>query len=451
MSAVPAAPRLFQFSIANAVCFNIALSAPLALMVNYWGASPLYIGALTALVPLFTTLQLAMAPRVEYIGFRRLMLMGWIGRTCILMLVALLPFLGGVMSNPARLAVLLILMSLFNILRGIGSGAWLPWVSELIPSRWRGRYVSMEQMMMNLAASATLFFCGWILGADPTDLHFGSLYILSCIAGWVSVQAMWRIPSPPAKTGRPVKEPLMHWARRLWESRPFRRAVRMNVVYMFIMAGVPTFTVIFLKDSLRIPEGFILYTTGASTLGSVVSSTVWGSLADRHGSRPVLDLATRVLLVALVCWLLMACRLIPGQMLYILPVFMLIGIGGVGYNIANIRYVLNNAPQQSPVFALSLFTVVSSLSQACSPFIWGLILEGLQDKQWRIGPMLVEGFSVFYLLAALGIVVVMNLLHRLPDRQASATHVVIYHLFIDYPLKPLNAVYKALRPVQPGE
>jgi hypothetical protein len=75
--AVPACRYTLSFSIFNAVNYQIALTAPLILMARHWGGSEMYIGFLTALVPLLTTLQLYMAPRAEYIGFRHVMLMGW--------------------------------------------------------------------------------------------------------------------------------------------------------------------------------------------------------------------------------------------------------------------------------------------------------------------------------------------------------------------------------------
>jgi hypothetical protein len=97
--AVPDVGRLLGFQLFNAINFQIALGPPLVLMVLQWGASNLYIGAITALVPLLTTLQIYMAPRVEYIGYRRVIISGWMARNLALAAACVLALLGGESST----------------------------------------------------------------------------------------------------------------------------------------------------------------------------------------------------------------------------------------------------------------------------------------------------------------------------------------------------------------
>src|SRR5690554_1630970 len=104
--AVPALPDLLGFNIFNAISFNLVLGAPMILLVRHWGASTTYIGLLASLVPLLMVTQLYMAPRVEYIGYKRLMMAGWSGRTVCLMVAALLPFLSGFLSPKMLLALM---------------------------------------------------------------------------------------------------------------------------------------------------------------------------------------------------------------------------------------------------------------------------------------------------------------------------------------------------------
>lgn len=442
--AVPAFPRLLGFQILNATSFQIALGPPLILMARHWGASSLFVGCITALVPLLTTLQLYMAPRVEYIGFRKVMLSGWTGRNIFLALCATLPFLSGYLSDHARLTALFAFMFCFNTLRGYATASWMPWISALVPSSWRGRFVSAEHLVINLSSAGTFFLCGRLLGETPTDYRFGWVYLLSVSAGFSSLFFLKSIESPPPRPGQPLLEPIHIWVRRVWQERPSRRLIRTSVIFSLSMSAWGAFTILFLRDEMRVPESAILYMSGASTLGGVISAWGWGILADRFGSRPVMSLATRLLIVVLICWLLLSLGLFSRTLTTIVVLYVLLGIALIGYTVGNTRYLLNNAPRKFPVLALTLFSVTTSLSNALTPIFWGSILDVLRPVQINLGVLQVGRFGIFYSVSLVLLIVCKMLIRRLPDHRATATHVVLYYMINDYPLRTLNALYKTL-------
>ncbi|MCX6967343.1 MAG: hypothetical protein NTZ46_06090, partial [Verrucomicrobia bacterium] len=129
------------FSFYNAISFQIFLGPPLILYAKSLGASATMLGVLASLTPLLTVFQIPAAHHIHRFGYRRFVLAGWATRNlCVFAVVAipLLTFLG----NGWKLALLLLLQFIFNLLRGIASGAWLPWLTEILPEEIRARFLS---------------------------------------------------------------------------------------------------------------------------------------------------------------------------------------------------------------------------------------------------------------------------------------------------------------------
>lgn len=444
--AVPAYRRILSFAMLNACNFQIALGAPLILMARKWGATSFYIGAITALVPLLTTLQIYMAPRVEYLGFRRVMMAGWLGRNIILIFVTALTFCTGWLPGSLLLKLLFISMFAFNALRGLATTSWLPWLSSLVPEQWRGRYISIEQIAINLTSAVVLFASGWVLGTDPTQTRFSLLFLFSLTAGWTSLLFLRRIEAPAPLPGKPTIEPIYVWARQVWSHQPFRRLIRMNLVMALAIAPWNTFTILFLRDRAGIPEGYILNITGVLALGIVLASWFWGILADRFGSRPIMSLATRLIFILMVCWMLMSMGVFPYSIGLVYAFFVVFGVGLIGFAIGNTRYCFNNAPKDIPVKALTIFSVSTSLCNAFGPILWGYLLTKMALFEKTVWVYDINNYTVFYFVSAVLLVVAKIMIRKLPDHQAPATHLVLYHMITDYPLRTINAIYKNVLP-----
>ena len=162
----------------------------------------------------------------------------------------------------------------------MANASWVPWITHLVPEEWRGRYLSVESLIINLTSAFSFVLCGLLLGEHPTDARFSLLYILAFSSGWISITVMKKIDSPPPLPGKPVLEPVYVWARRVWAERSFRRLVRVNVVFSLLIGCWGTFTIVFLRDRLHMSESFILYLTSACTLGAVASAWEWGKRMD---------------------------------------------------------------------------------------------------------------------------------------------------------------------------
>ncbi|MEI8313147.1 MAG: MFS transporter, partial [Verrucomicrobiota bacterium] len=143
------------FSLCNAVSFQIILGAPIILYAKSIGASSTVLGIIASFTPLMTVFQLPAAQFLGRYGYKQFILMGWSLRTVFIFLITLVP-LAVFLDGTSKLAVILASLFVFNLLRGISSAAWMPWISSLIPEEIRGRFLSLDQIFMHVGSLLAL-------------------------------------------------------------------------------------------------------------------------------------------------------------------------------------------------------------------------------------------------------------------------------------------------------
>lgn len=443
-TAVPTCSAILLFLILNQFSFQIATGPALVLLARRWGASSSYIGAVTALTYWLQLLQLFTAQRVEYIGFRRLMLSGWTARTAVLLFVAALPFCTGFLGHGALLQGLFWGMLLYNILRGVVASSWLPWIRALVVEEWRGRYISAEQTTVYLSVALANFVCGGVLGARPTDLRFGVAFGLAFLLGWGSLYYLKRIHEPAPLSGAPPREGALTWlvraAPRVWRERSMRRIVRLNMVIFFALSAFPTFIVVYMRDRLHVSDRMILTITGIGTLGSLASGWFWGELADRFGSRPVLALCTRLIALGFVCWVAISLGALRPYSWLMMLLYMAYMAGYIGFMVGNNRYVLHYAPGDATMPAVTLFNVAQGTGIGVSPLLWGFFLDRVQGLHHAWGALSLNGFTLYFLLSLLILIASKALIRRLPEKREVSAGAVLGHIVREYPARALAGV-----------
>lgn len=443
-AAVPTCSAIMLFLILNQFSFQIATGPALVLLARRWGASAFYIGAITALTYWLQLLQLFTAQRVEYIGFRRLMLSGWTARTVVLLVVAALPFCTGLLSHGVLLHGLFWGMLFYNVLRGVVASSWLPWIRALVPEEWRGRYISAEQTTVYLSVALANFVCGGILGAAPTDFRFGVAFGLAFMLGWGSLYYLRRIHEPAPLTGAPPSENPLRWLIRaapdVWRVRAMRRVVRLNMVIFFALSAFPTFVVVYMRDRLQVSDRMILTITGVGTFGSLASGWFWGELADRFGSRPVLALCTRLIGAGFLCWVAISVGALHPHTWLMMLLYMAYMAGYIGFMVGNNRYVLHYAPRESTMPAVTLFNVAQGTGIGVSPLIWGFFLDRVQGFRFDWGALHLNGFTLFFLLSLLILAASKALIRRLPEKRDVSPGSVLGHIMREYPARAASAL-----------
>src|SRR5262249_52923309 len=159
---------------------------------------------------------------INRIGYRRFVLAGWGTRVLFIFGMAVVPLMGGFLDARNRLALLLGLLFCFNLVRGIFSSAWLPWIAALVPEDVRGRGWVGDAGMQSLASLVVFRVSGGVVGGETRAWQFSVLFLFSAVMGACSLIFLKRIPDVAiAEPAQVSKEPVP-WLEML-RHPPFRK------------------------------------------------------------------------------------------------------------------------------------------------------------------------------------------------------------------------------------
>jgi MFS family permease len=404
-----------QFSLYNQLNFQITLGAPMILYAKSLGASSTTIGIVAALAPLLTVLQLPTAYFIPKVGYKRFVLLGWFSRTIIVFSLALLPLVTP-LDVATKTSLMLMCLFTFNVLRGISTGAWLPWLTSLIPETSRGAFLRRDQTFMQIGGVLAMALSTFVLWHDAHPGNFAFLFLLSACAGTLSLFFIRRIPDVPIEdqirgSGQPVPwlEILRH--------PPFSKLLIFNVVYNWVVGGLAAFAIGFLQSRARFTDGAILACSLLSFVGASVSVSSFGELLNQTGSKPILRVAIVCYLWAVLCWVLVSSNLLYSSKAIVAIIYFILGIAGGLFSIANTRIAMDTMPVMGRNHFFSLFTVFSSLSLGLAPICWGIFLDLLAHFETRIGAFEVNRYSLYFSLLTVLVVVTFVLTNPLVEKK----------------------------------
>ena len=156
----PGLHNAYLFSTFNAFSYQIVLSSPMVLYAKTLGASATVLGIIAGMMPLLVIFQIPAASYIPRMGFKRFVFAGWGTRVVFIFGMALVPLTSIFLKGESRLALMLMLLFGFNLSRGISSCAWLPWITALVPSSLRGKYLARDAAVQNLASFITFLLAG---------------------------------------------------------------------------------------------------------------------------------------------------------------------------------------------------------------------------------------------------------------------------------------------------
>lgn len=390
------------FSFFNAISFQIVLGAPVILFAKSLGASSLVLGTIAALTPLLTILQLVAARFLHRTGYRRFLLAGWGSRAFFAACVVAVPLLPEA-SASLRLGILMASLFCFNLLRGFASGAWLPWMTALVPEKVRGRFLSRDQAFMHLGCLTALLVSSWIMAGTVEASEYAAVFGLGFLAALVSLWFLRRIPEVDSPEERRQSGIAVPWGAML-RFPPFARLLWFTTFYMAVIGSLGVFTVEFLAGREKFPEGLILLLGGLAFAGALAGLALAGPRLDATGSKPWLRRSLVLFSAVIAGWLLLAARVLPAAPWFVGVLNFAGGLAGAVFGVANTRIIMGSVPVMGRNHFFALFTVVTSLGLGGAPMAWGAILDLLGPLDVVTGGISVDRYTVYFgVLAALAL------------------------------------------------
>jgi len=389
---------LFFFSIYGSVLF---------LFARKLGASETIIGLLAALIPMSVLIQVPLARDVETRGKKRLLIPAWALTAAISVPLVLIPFLPA--ARSLRLGVLVAVVALTALMRQPALVAWMPLLSDIIPTDIRGRFFGRMRTAWQSSALILTLSIAMLFGKEAAWWQFQVVFSIGILSVLVRLPIMRRIPElaprPEARNrGR------FSFVGEALRDRSFACfAVLVGLVSLMAMAMSPH-VVVYMRDVLAYRDDFIIVSTQAlPLLGAITTLVLWGHLADRIGTRAILIFTSVGTALTTLVWLFIVPGSVAGQVVLAVSLFAR-GLMQAGFGIAAVRFVYGALPRNNKTGYLATHTVAMSLGLGLGPLLAGLVLNHTSGFGVSLLGLSLDNYKVLFAATALGMVLPLALL-----------------------------------------
>jgi len=428
--------HLFTFFVFNFLSVMIVMDSPIFLYVESLGASATVMGVIAGLTPLMVVFQLPAADHVNRVGYKRFITTGWTVRLLFIAGLAIVPFLGGAaFDDRNKLAMVLAMLFLFNLVRGISSCGWYPWITGLIPEKVRGRYLTIENACNNVGSLLAFLLVAFYLGSEPEGRQFGMLFLMSLGFGLVSLIFIFKVPEVPAPQEEAEVAQAVPWGE-IVRHPPFRKLLWVAFAWAMAMGGLMAFLVKFLKaDGTGMADNQVMLATSSKFVGGLLTLWFLSSRLDRMGSRPVMHMAIGLWAVILAGWTAMAGGALEMGFGVVLGLHLAMGFGFSMFGMALSKLAMATVPKLGRSHFFALFSVVGSLTAGLFPIVWGLLIDVLRPVQKEWLGLEWNQFSIYF-AGLIGVLFgAVFLIQRLEEEKAARMDEFVADLVRNSPLR----------------
>lgn len=299
------------------------------------------------------------------------------------------------------MAVLLLLSWIGN---SAGIPAWIDWMSDVIPSRIRGRYFGVRNRLGQFVGVAATLSIGYIVSmvetADVPGLMLKVTSAILAIAGLIGaldILAFRRVEDHHQATPRTGPTFLVSMRHALADKN-FRRFLAFNFTLYLGIGFIGQFIWLYaLKEIQLSPWRANLMMVAVPALVYILVYGMWGRLTDKLGKKPVLILSTFVIIHGAWGWILVGHGGMPVTLLG-LEFSLLSAIGYAiavlamifwpGYEIANLNVLLSMTGSRDDRRSGTAYVALYSVAVACggmlSGAIGGTVAAAFEHMRWNI-------------------------------------------------------------------
>lgn len=383
----------FQFY--NAICFQIILGAPIVLLAKDLGANSVTLGVIAAFTPLMTTLQLPAARYLARHSYRSFALLGWSLRSIFIATSAIVPLLF-FCSKEFRLGILLVSLFLFNVLRGISTAAFMPWITSIVEAPVRGRFISIDHTFINAGSVVTMLLSALFMQGSSEPWRY-SLVLWISVAG-AAVSLLYLRLTPDTRSAEHAAQsseqvPL----RAMFRLAPFRNWILFSLLFVLVSGGLGVFPVEYLKVQVHFSPSLIYGLSAFTFLGPMLILQRVGRSVDRSGSLPFIRLSVLAFAIVLGVWFAMSAGVIAPSWCLVLLLNLTGGAAMAGFNMANGHLWMSVVPESGKNHYFAVATVIVSLAAGVVPMFWGWLLDSLGGLDLVEGPFHFRRHSIYFL------------------------------------------------------
>jgi MFS family permease len=383
------------FNFYNAICFQIILGAPTVLLAKDLGANSTILGIIAAFTPLMTTLQLPAARYLKHFSYRSFALMGWGPRVIFIASSACVPLLS-FLSREVRLGILLGSLLIFNVLRGFSSAAFLPWITGLLPSASRGRYIAVDSLFVNGGSVIIMLLSALMMSGHVEPWRYSLVLWISVAGAFISLLYLRKIPDGRQLEALRGSSDAVTWSR-MFANLPFRNSILFSLLFSTVAGGLGVFPVEYLKVQAHFTPSAIYALSAGTFLAPLFIMQRVGRLIDRTGSIRILRVSVVSFAVVLGLWFAMSAGILPPDWKLVLLLNVTGGMAMSAFNMANLHLGMEVVPAEGRNHYFAVTTVITSFAMGIVPVLWGRALDALGTLDLAEGPFHLRRHSIYFL------------------------------------------------------
>jgi HEAT repeat protein/sugar phosphate permease len=301
-----ALPWGVAWSVANSVFAQYTFFGSIfILFLNELGLDEAQIGSLLSLMPFLGIVAVFVAATLARLGYKRVFVVSFSLRTSTAGLLLLAPAILARYGQEVVLGFIVVTVSAFGLFRAVGFTAYYPWLQEQVPDSVRGKYTAVKNALASLSGVLAALAAGYVLGTNPDLGRFRVLIVAGVAAGIVSIWTSTRIPGGAPNPGDRSESSSSQ--EMVAAARDPNFARYLAGIGLVTLSTVPlvSFVPLFMKDQVGLSANHVVWLDTGSLLGGLLSSYLWGWLADRYGSKPIMVSGVLLLPLMPLAWLLM--------------------------------------------------------------------------------------------------------------------------------------------------
>jgi MFS family permease len=395
-----------MFNVFNALSWTFLVGNIITIFAMRLRASSTYIGTINALVYVaffFLPLGKVLAERFKIIT---IFSVAWIGRSVCMIPVVIAPIAAAMGHRELALALAVLGVALFHIIRGIGMIGNNPVLSALSAGPDRGSYMTQIQIINSAVGMFAGFIIAVMLGRAPPLYLYSVIMAVGIGCGIFSGILMRKIPEPPRTEGGEKIKFTGIFRKAL--AQPSLRQFVFILLLVALISGVSrAFIIVYSREVFDQNDGMVSLYSVFGGLGNLMIGLLIKFIVDRIGAKPIFIMCVIIGLVSMLPIVFFPAGAISNlttAILFLSFLFFIMNFGFLGAEGIAQTYFLALVPQELMLDMGILYFFIFGISGAGGSLLAGLLLDILAGFgiatfiTFKILYIILIGLTVFALI-----------------------------------------------------
>ena len=367
------------FNVFNAVSWNFLAGNIITLFALRLGASSTYIGIINAVLYIaffFLPFGRLLTNRFSIV---KIFSVAWACRAIGMIPLLFAPFVFISGNRDLALILLLLGVTVFHVIRGVGMIANSPVLSFLSAGPDRGSYMTQVQIVYNAVAMLAGFVTAMLLDRDPPLFIYTIIFAVGIVSGILSGFTMRKCPGPEHKADT-KKTSVREVLKEAMAEPPIRLFITIVLLVVFVSAVSRIFLVVYCREIFGQNDGMILLFSVFGGLGTLIVMLFIKFIVDQIGAKPIFIVCVIIGLLSMIPILFFPASLgdnFTTVTLYLSFLFFMLNFGWLGADGIMQTYFLGLVPSEKVMDIGILFFFCYAIGGAGGSFLSGLFLDAV--------------------------------------------------------------------------